>query len=795
MHVDELARSLNPKRTVLFLGSGASIDAGGLTGPALASALWSDLVGGEPTSEDLAEITGILTNRLDRTRLIQQLRRRLGGLRASGPMRALVAHPWAAIYTTNYDHVVEDACKRGSKPCIVIRSNFDYSHLEATDNMPILKLHGCLSQDVVDGHLARIVITEEDYELTSDYREALYRRLEFDLATHDVVVIGHSLRDAHVKRDILKAASLKQHRGAPGRVVLLVYERDDDRAQLYERKGVAVCTCSLEQFTEALANAAESAGKPVEVVSGDEFLAHRQAICTLVVSDETHKASNPKKLFHGGEATYADIEMGLTFERSSEDRFVEGLTSGPFRFGVVTGVAGVGKTTLARRIMHRVASAGHLAWEWRKEFNFRAAEWLRTDALLREHGKIGLLLVDECLPSLRQVNELCLRVSRHDVPALKLLLTANHAQWVPRIKAPEIFRHGIVEKLSQLGESEIIALVSLLDAQRDIRALVPAKFSNMPRMARVERLRRRCQADMFVCLKHVFSYQSLDQILLTEYAGLDHTQQDIYRLVSFLEASCGTVHRQLILRLVDVFASSVQQRLAELDGLIDEYDIDPEHGLYGWRTRHSVIAQTISQYKFADDGEIADTLRRVVEGINPTVWLELKMLREMCGSEYGINQIPNPETRIQLLQRIIALVPSERVPRHRLITALIELERYDDAEGEIEDALRVVKRDPPLQRYKVRLQIAKARHQDGLMKEDRIALLRQAERLAQDALERFPDDKRAYMTYADVGDALARLSGDKSVLHHAVGELHKAAERLLDPEFAEWARRYERRST
>lgn len=710
-------------------------------------------------------------------------------------MRALISHPWTAIYTTNYDHIIERACKSISKEVVVVRSNYDYRLLEANDSLPILKIHGCLSQDIIDGHLSRIVITEEDYELTSEYREVLFRRLEFELQTRDVVIIGHSLRDAHIKQYVLKAAEIKHNKGAPGRVILIVYERDDDRAQLIERKGIIVCAASLEELTESIARASETASKPVAPISTDGLLGHRQAICTLIPSEEITKSSDHKRLFHGGEATYADIEKGLTFARSMEDRYVDGLASGNNIFGVITGVAGVGKTTLARRIMHRFANMGIPAWEWRKEFAFRAVEWLKTDSLLQGQGKIGVLFIDECLPVLRQVNELCSRLTRHGKPALRVIITANHAQWTPRIKAPEIFRFGVIDKLSQLDEPEISRLVSLLDTRQEIRDLVPARFSSMTPTARVEQLRRRCRADMFVCLKHVFSYQSLDQILLSEYAGLDLTQQEIYRLVSFLEASCGSVHRQLILRLIDISATTVKSRLKELDGLVDEYDVDPESGLYGWRTRHIVVAQTISQYKYADDSEIADTLERIITNINPTMWLELKMLREMCGSESGISQIPNPEVRIQLLQRIIAIAPAERVPRHRLITALIELERFDDAEYEIEEAIRTVKRDPPLQRYKVRLQIAKAQHQTGLMMEDRVALLKHAERLAQEAISRFPDDKHAYKTYADVGVSLAQLNGDKAVLHHAVDELHKAAARLLDPEFAELVRDYDRRST
>ncbi|HUI07160.1 MAG TPA: SIR2 family protein [Verrucomicrobiae bacterium] len=794
MQLDALVSNLDPHKTVLFLGSGTSVASGGLTAAALAAALWADLIGGVAPSEDLTELSSILSNRVGRPALIGCVRKHLSTLQPTGPMRALVGYQWASVYTTNYDCVVETACRQIQKPIVVIRSNYDdYQQIETTGHMPLLKLHGCLSQDVVDGHHGRIVITEEDYEIACEYRETMFRRLAFELSTKNVVIVGHSLRDPHIKLDIVKAAELKSKQGAPGRITLVIFERDDDRAQLYERKGISVCASSLEQLTEALARESEATGRPPLVQSGEGLLTPRQAVCTLNTPEESQKKSDTKRLFHGGEASYADIEQGLTFTRTSEDRIVDALRTGTRRFAVITGVAGVGKTSLARRIMHRLAKAGLISWEWRREFAFRAAEWLKTDTILREQGKAAVLFVDECLPFMRQVNELCARLVRHNHPALRVLVTANHAQWVPRIKTPEIFRHGIIEKLSELNDAEIADLITLLESRQDIRNLVPAKFNNMPRMARMERLRRRCKSDMFVCLKHIFSFQSLDQILLAEYAELDPTQQDIYRLVSFLEAACGTVHRQIVLRLVDIFATSLNQRLAELEGLVDEYDIDPERGIFGWRTRHTVIAQVLSQYKFADEDEVTETLRAVIEGINPTIWLELKMLREICGSEWGINQVPNPEVRVELLRRIIQIVPTERVPRHRLITALLELEQYDDAEFEIEDAFKVVRRDPPLERYRVRLYIARALHQPGIMREDKTALLRRAERFAQEAIARFPGDKRAYLTYADVGDALARVAGDKSVLNHAIHEMQRASEHLLDPDFIETMKIFMRR--
>ncbi len=87
----------------------------------------------------------------------------------------------------------------------------------------------------------------------------------------------------------------------------------------------------------------------------------------------------------------------------------------------------------------------------------------------------------------------------------------------------------------------------------------------------------------------------------------------------------------------------------------------------------------------------------MIDNLNPTVWLELHALRDMCG-DFGVQRLNSKEQQIALYQRMIALAPSERVPRHRLVSVLLRTGQVDTASQAIRDAEENIGRDPVLSR-------------------------------------------------------------------------------------------------
>jgi hypothetical protein len=222
--------------------------------------------------------------------------------------------------------------------------------------------------------------------------------------------------------------------------------------------------------------------------------------------------------------------------------------------------------------------------------------------------------------------------------------------------------------------------------------------------------------------------------------------------------------------------------------MIDESGSDSALGIYSWQSRHEVIADLISRYKYSEPAELFELFARIIDTANPSYFVESRTLREMCGATRGIRALPDREQRLALYRRITYVMPSDRVARHRLVNELLQDERIADAEAELRRAIEDVKLDPPLQRYKVRLELARSRA-PGIMLEDRRAMLNQALNEAEIGIKYFPDSKHIYFALADAAEAWQELTGEEGRVVWAARILDEAYERLLDPDLAERRRR------
>lgn len=787
-----LAEMINPRKTVLFLGSGTSIPSGAPSAGELARYLSDDLARGTQFSEDLMEVSSILENKYGRKALITSLREKFRALTPSGGLLTLPMYDWHAIYTTNYDRLIESAYRRAKKVCIAIRSNYEYSRTDDIHGVVLYKLHGCINRDIVDGVKDRIVVTERDYEEYSSFRQILFKKLELDILTKNVLVVGHSLNDPHIKRYMQKASRIINTQGATGKLLALIYEKDENRAILMEQRGFEVAFGSFDDFLYELANdSVEIEGDDIESDPTAEILSPSLTISAMEVSSTLKLSPNIEKLFHGRPVQYSDIEAGYTFSRSQETDLIDSLSNNGYKYLIIKGVGGVGKTSLARRLMYQMSKAGHECWEHNPQYELRHTEWLQVKNKLKEKGKIGFLLIDACVDYLRQVNLLVDNLAIEDNPNLKIILTANHALWTPRSKSPNFFKYGRFHVLSKLDESEIDELVYLIDRNRSLTSLVDSKYLQLNPDERKNHLRRRCKSDMFVCLKNIFSFDSLDNILLKEYASLPESLQDTYRNVAAIEATGASVHRQLIIRLLGLDATTLSGLIEQMHGLVEEYEKDLRYGIYTWETRHNVIAETIAKYKYADQEEIYNLFDNIISNINPAIKIELWMLRNICSKEYGIGRISDKNRRIVLYQKMINVAPAERIPRHRLISTLLSQNEYLLAEDNIKESIETIGIDPPLHRYKVLAKLIRARDTEGIMKEDRLAILRDAENFARVGIGKFPKDKYAYYVYSDIGFAIADLVGETNCLDDAISSMNSVVDQILDPDFEDRVRNIE----
>ncbi|MCP3966709.1 MAG: hypothetical protein GY718_10230 [Lentisphaerae bacterium] len=194
-----------------------------------------------------------------------------------------------------------------------------------------------------------------------------------------------------------------------------------------------------------------------------------------------------------------------------------------------------------------------------------------------------------------------------------------------------------------------------------------------------------------------------------------------------------------------------------------------------------------------DENEFYKLIETVIDNIIPTYDIEIRTVRQLCGFHTGIGRFPDKQRRNKLLRKLISKAPGQRLPRHRLIRNLIELNQFDKAETEIrlfENDFRI---DGPVRRYKIILMLTRAQNAPGILEEDRIAILELARDHSLKAIDLHPDNKNILRTYCDVGFEYFKRTGRLEYFDNAINFLRDAEDRIGDPDITNSIIFYERR--
>ncbi len=724
--------------------------------------------------------------------MVDLVRGELQGLAPAGGLLLIPKLPWHRIYGTNFDQLLERAYSIADVDLIVRRSNSDYNTLASPGVVEYCKLHGCITTDTVFGHRSRMLLTVRDYEEFDKYRQTTFRQLTADLTTKTALIVGQSLADPHLRELVNDVARLHASAGTTGRVFLLAYERDEDRAEIFEQRGITVTFGGVDDLMHALVEARPPHETGDFVLREGATPVPSEILATAI--DVRHAIAlppNPKRMFNGAPASYADVVGGLTFTRAVQRRLQEGLKPQKPLLALF-GVAGVGKTTLARQIALQSMNDDIAIWEHNSDFPFIAAYWIEYEERLRKDGQRALLVVDDCIPHLGQLNRVMEALGETEEPSLLIVTTASTGQWKSRSKSRYVFSRGHAERVSRLVDADLEQLLNLIEREPQIRSMVETTFARLPRNEQLRRLRDRCSADMFVCLKNIFASEGLDTILLREFAELDSSEQDIYRNVAALEALDARVHRQLVLRILGIEVGMLESHLRMLEGIVDEFDIKPQAGIFGWKTRHEVIAKRIADYKFADQGELYSLFRALIDTLNPGEWLELDTARALCREDYGLMRLQSDPAQLELLTRLADLLPSDHVVRHALVRKYLNTGTIEETATALRAAADAIGMTAVLARYRIYLTIRRAEETEGILEEDRRAMLAEAVRFAKQNLDAHPQDKHAYRVYGQVAATYARRTSDTSLLEDAIKRAQGAEESILDPDLRNYRRNFER---
>lgn len=624
--IEFLAKNIVPENTVLLFGAGASIPSGA---PSVA-AIMADLSAALGTPADgfsFAEYCSLFEMSKGRRALVEIVRSRIRNLRPSGGLINLPNYDWRSIFTTNYDDLIEKSYLRKDKPLKVYSSNFDFGMPAPPDTVKLFKIHGTVGLDTIDGSNSKMILTVADNESVEDYRDSLYDRLKGDLADADLVVVGHSLSDPDIRSVVQRVATIKRESRSSSRVYVLVYTIDENRALLTEQLGVSVVFGGIDDFFLGI----EVESPAISAGAHDDFLERyaRLVPTTIDIKNEANTGrANFDGMYSGAPASYAEIRAGYTFDRTVRSAQKVAIQSGQ-QFVTILGASGVGKTTLARQIALSLVDAGFLGWEHQSIRPFFAESWRLLAADLKQSGAKAVLVLDDAHAYLPAVNDLVNLLVSDENDSLHIIITSSNNHWKPRVKSANLTKFGSVVRVSILDNSEISALLQLVESQPKIAQLVDRSFKGFNATERRRRLVDRCNSDFFVCLKNIFANESFDFIVLREFASVSSDFQLIYKYICALETLGVVVHRQLVIRLLNLPVQDLPVILDHLEGLVEEYTLNRKEGIFAWKGRHPVISKIIADYKFADPGDIYELIKKVVRQLSPSYDVEIHTLRQL----------------------------------------------------------------------------------------------------------------------------------------------------------------------
>jgi hypothetical protein len=376
-----LLKKVKKGKSVLFIGAGASHGAGAPLGGDLAEQIQQEFLQGVPhLSRDLTEVcTKVLdTPGIDRASLEEFIRVKLD-FQPSHAHRALCRNRWQAIFTTNYDDLIETAYRttpdRLQRCDACFGREFSRSQSDYIDFVRLFKLMGCVTGR--DEH-SQMALSRSDYNRKLRQRGPLFKLLFDFVKDGTLVYIGYSFKDS-LARDIIDEVAEEVGVGRLPWGWALLPEWDDATEALLRQRKILPLKMSFEEFLatlDAMPTDSEDqydssvtitvAGVPVDLPQRDVTMYDRQFLFlhdqTGTKSSSTDNEIAAKRHFlEGGADPWVGIRNGWAFRRSVEPvlraLLLDCLKTARDREASVvllSGPAGSGKTTLARLVSYEI---------------------------------------------------------------------------------------------------------------------------------------------------------------------------------------------------------------------------------------------------------------------------------------------------------------------------------------------------------------------------------------------------------------------------------------------------------
>ncbi|WP_026359345.1 SIR2 family protein [Sphingomonas sp. PR090111-T3T-6A] len=419
--------TLDPKNSILFLGSGFSAGAFNIANEKLPAgesllARLAEAIDENPNDHDLKSVADEFSHRFD-TSLHEILYNTFTVSSVLDYQREIISLPWARIYTTNYDDMVS-LVKGGTFPIFA----FDEEKPRSLPPSFAVYLHGSIRKATEDNSERQLILNSHSYDMITRDHPTWFYEFQRDRRTFDACYfMGFSLGDHHITGLMASGETSARHTH--------FITRNPPKKQLADRVPPygEIVPIGFDGFA-ALAKKLPPPSKPGDPRSLQSFKLLKQGIDAKPLVDPT-----PIEIINL--VTFGNFSQSRFFNTTSDDSYVTRRSKSvesalaflqTSKTVLIHSRLGNGKTIFTSILARAASEEGYKCYLWR-----RAGKRLAQDLdVIREEGR-ALIIFDDYDAAVDNIE----RVSA-GVPNAKFAVTIRSGQ-------QDVRRHEVLNKLPE----------------------------------------------------------------------------------------------------------------------------------------------------------------------------------------------------------------------------------------------------------------------------------------------------------------------------------------------------------
>jgi hypothetical protein len=537
--------------------------------------------------------------------------------------------PWKAIFTTNYDYLIERSYEKNTKPIQdlskVFRNTPEQQIFKTANTVPYYKLHGCLSY--INDAALPLILSADQYITHKLNRERLFSKLLELAMDYPILFVGYSIQDPNIRSILKEIEGLKD--GRP-RSYMVRPGLQEEEIRFWESKKITAIDIGHEDLIDRLLQRISEPERVLSVyvpaiekpifrkfqISFQDLKPTESLVNFLDIESEFVHASMsspntpPQAFYKGFFQNWDPIIKNLDITRNEKDKILAQVIledkyqsqNVPFFF-LLKGYAGSGKSVLLKR----------MAWEAAVEFD-KLCLFIRPNTTIRSEAIVELfnyvkeriyIFIDNALDNEKGIQYLIEKCEKEKVP-VTIVSTERTNLWN---EAGDFSTYLTDEfTLAYLATNEIDSLIDKLEKHNSLGYL-----ENKSKDQRRQEFAEKAGSVLLVALYEATGGKPFEEIILDEYHEIKTDQaKSLYLTVAILHRLGSEARAGLISRVHGINFSEFKQKLYKpLEYIVfDERNYIINDFVY--KTRHQHIAEIIFETVLKTEQDRYDEYVRIM---------------------------------------------------------------------------------------------------------------------------------------------------------------------------------------